>query len=65
MKIKKAVIVAAGKSSRLYPRTTSCPKALLKIGNKHIIKYSIDTLKKMGVEEISIVTEYMADLFLK
>jgi choline kinase len=54
----KAVIVAAGKSSRLYPRTLELPKTLLPLGNKTILQKNIDSLKKAGVSEIAIVTGY-------
>jgi choline kinase len=54
----QAVIVAAGKSSRLYPRTLNFPKSLLPINEKAIIKYSIEKLKRVGVEKIFVVTGY-------
>lgn len=44
--IKKAVIVAAGSSSRLFPLTLDKPKPLLEVNNKKLIERSIDILKK-------------------
>lgn len=57
--LKKAVIVAAGLSSRLYPLTVDKPKCLLKINNEPIISRNIKLLKKMGIKEVIIVTGYL------
>ncbi|WP_196426662.1 NTP transferase domain-containing protein [Lysinibacillus cavernae] len=57
--LKKAVIVAAGLSSRLYPLTLDKPKCLLKINNEPIISRNIKLLKKMGIEEVIVVTGYL------
>ncbi len=56
--IKKAVIVAAGLSSRLYPLTLDTPKSLLKVNGKEILLRNISFLKKYGIEEIFIVVGY-------
>lgn len=57
--IKKAVIVAAGLSSRLYPLTLDKPKCLLQINGETIIKRNVNLLKEIGIEEIYIVTGYL------
>ncbi|MEK4711621.1 phosphocholine cytidylyltransferase family protein [Sporosarcina sp. FSL K6-5500] len=56
--IKKAVIVAAGLSSRLYPLTLETPKTLLKVNEEEILMRNISLLKEHGVEEIFIVVGY-------
>lgn len=56
--IKKAVIVAAGLSSRLYPLTLDQPKGLLPIHDEAILSRSISMLKKHGIAEIAIVVGY-------
>lgn len=56
--IKKAVIVAAGLSSRLYPLTLERPKCLLKVCDEEILLRNISLLKKHGIEEIYIVVGY-------
>jgi L-glutamine-phosphate cytidylyltransferase len=58
MSFKKAVIVAAGKSSRLYPLTLDTPKGLLDIGGEKLLERSIRLLKEQGVEEILVVTGF-------
>lgn len=63
MSIKKAVIVAAGKSSRLYPRTLDKPKGLLDIDGIQIIKHSLQKIESLGITEIAIVTGYKSEYF--
>lgn len=64
MIINKAVIVAAGLSSRLYPLTIKKPKVMLEINGKEILKRSIDILKMSGVEEIAIIVGYKKDMII-
>lgn len=60
--MKKAVIVAAGLSSRLYPLTENKPKCLLEIGGQTILSRNIALLKSVGIEEIYIVTGYLNNM---
>jgi L-glutamine-phosphate cytidylyltransferase len=60
--IRKAVIVAAGLSSRLYPLTETSPKPLLKIGDETLIGRSLRLLEQVGVETTAVVVGYKADL---
>ncbi len=53
-KIKKAIILAGGKGTRLYPVTLETPKPLLTVNKKPIINYLIDMFQRHGVEEIAI-----------
>ena len=54
----KAVILAAGESKRLHPYTLNMPKCLLEIGGKTIIGHQIESLKRNGINEITIVTGF-------
>lgn len=45
---------AAGRGERLRPLTDKTPKALLPIGEKPIIDYSLAYLKRYGIEEVVI-----------
>src|SRR5215208_5507395 len=54
----KAIIVAAGMSSRLYPLTNELPKGLLKIGGRSIIERSIDLLNAVGINDVIVVVGY-------
>jgi len=52
----KAIIIAAGNSSRLEGIAKDLPKGLLKIGQKSIIQRQIDFYRKNDINEIIIVT---------
>lgn len=53
----KALILAAGYATRLYPLTRKYPKPLLKVKDKPIIDYIIEKLKGIRqVDEIIVVT---------
>lgn len=61
----KAVIVAAGKSSRMYPLTLKTPKPLLKIDDLTIIEHSINNLTENGVKDIAVVVGYLKQQIIK
>ena len=53
----KALILAAGYATRLYPLTKEYPKPLLKVKNKPIIDYILNKLKLIKeLNEIIVVT---------
>ena len=57
----KAVILAAGKSTRTYPLTYDIPKPLLKIANKTIIKHNLEQLDGL-VDEVIFIVGFKADM---
>ena len=57
----KAIILAAGKATRLSPLTKETPQCLLKIGKKTILERQIESLNSAGIKEIVIVTGYLSD----
>ncbi len=63
MRIKTAVILAAGLGSRLGERTKEQPKAFLTIGNQSLIERSIEKLIAAGIEKIVIGTGYLNEHF--
>lgn len=53
----KALILAAGYATRLYPLTKEYPKPLLTVGNKPIINYLIEKLDALSeIDEIIVIT---------
>jgi glucose-1-phosphate thymidylyltransferase len=53
----KALILAAGYATRLYPLTREYPKPLLKVGKRPIIDYIIDKVSILeDIDEIIVVT---------
>ena len=53
----KAIILAAGYATRLYPLTLDTPKALLKVGGKPILDRILDNVEGIrAVDEVHIVT---------
>ncbi len=56
--VKKAIIIAGGLSSRLYPLTNNGPKCMLKVGEKTILQREIEALRRCGVNDIVVVTGY-------
>jgi UTP--glucose-1-phosphate uridylyltransferase len=56
MKIRKAVIAAAGLGTRFLPATKSQPKEMLPLMNKPLIQYSVEEAVACGVELVIIVT---------
>ncbi len=53
----KALVLAAGYATRMYPLTESQPKPLLKVGKKTIIEHILGKIKTLKeVDEVFIVT---------
>lgn len=55
MKIKKAVITAAGYGTRMLPATKSMPKEMLPILDKPAIQYIVEECVSAGISDILIV----------
>lgn len=54
----KAVILAAGVSSRLRPHTDALPKCLLPVAGVPILRAALETLDAAGVHDVAIVSGY-------
>src|SRR6476660_9406452 len=56
MKVRKAIIPAAGLGTRFLPATKAMPKEMLPIVDKPTIQYIIEEAVQSGIEDIIIVT---------
>lgn len=56
----KAVILAAGRGSRLLPLTENLPKCLLPVAGTTVLSLQLDTLERAGVDEAIVITGFMA-----
>lgn len=51
----KAIILAGGKGTRLYPITYEIPKPLLPVKRKPIINYLVDLFSQQGIKDIAVL----------
>lgn len=58
----KAVLLAGGKGTRLYPYTATFPKSLVPVGDRPIMEYLINNLKNHGIFDIIIATGHLSEL---
>lgn len=58
----KAVILAAGKGTRLGELGCSIPKPLLEVQGKTILEHNVELCKKFGTEEIFINTHHLSPM---
>ena len=58
----KAMILAAGKGTRVRPLTYELPKPMIPILGKPVMAYLVDQLGKYGVREIMVNVSYLHEL---
>ncbi len=56
--LMQALILANGKGTVLRPLTVYTPKPIIPIVNKPLLLYQIEILKRAGVEQITLFTDY-------
>ena len=57
--IKKCILLAAGRGTRLQPITNSTPKCLVKIKGRPLLEYWLVLLEKHGIKEVLINTHHL------
>ncbi|MEE9452443.1 MAG: phosphocholine cytidylyltransferase family protein [Gammaproteobacteria bacterium] len=55
----KAIIIAAGKGSRLSEQTKDTPKCMLHVGGKPIIEHQMEIFSHHGIKDIAVIKGYM------
>jgi len=61
----KAVILAAGRGTRLRPLTDRCPKPLLPVGGRPLLEWLLLRVREAGVTDVLVVTNYLEDMIKK
>ena len=59
----RAVVLAAGRGSRLAPHTEDRPKCLLEIGGRTLLERQTAALRRAGATEVGAVTGWCASAF--
>ena len=60
----KAIILAAGRGSRMKNLTDEKPKCLAKLRGKPLLEWQLTSLREAGIEDIAIVTGYKRELLI-
>lgn len=58
----KAIILAAGRGSRMKDLTDDRPKCLVELHGRSLLEWQITALKEAGIDDIAIVTGYRREL---
>ena len=61
MKIDKAVILAAGRGTRMRELTADLPKPMIEVRGKPVLQYIVEGLRDAGVQKFLIVVGYRAE----
>ncbi|MGB9928832.1 MAG: bifunctional sugar-1-phosphate nucleotidylyltransferase/acetyltransferase [Methanosarcina sp.] len=57
----KAVVLVAGKGTRMEPLTASCPKVMLQVANKPILEHILNSAIEAGVDGFVFITGYLEE----
>ncbi len=60
----KAMVLAAGKGTRLFPLTGEIPKPMAPVVGKPIIQHILELLAEAGLDEAHVNMHYLADAVL-
>jgi len=61
MKINQAVILAAGRGTRMRELTAVVPKPMIAVRGKPVLQYIIEGLRDAGIRELLVIVGYHAD----
>ncbi|AXG11772.1 UTP--glucose-1-phosphate uridylyltransferase AglF [Haloplanus rubicundus] len=60
----KAVVLAAGKGTRLRPLTEDKPKGMVEVDEEPLITHCFDKLIELGADELIVVVGYMKEIII-
>jgi len=60
-KIEKAVVLAAGRGTRMRELTADLPKPMIKVRGQPVLQHIVEGLRDAGIREFLIVVGYRAD----
>ena len=58
----KAMILAAGRGTRLRPLTDDRPKALVEVAGRTLLEICLERLREFGVREVIVNTHHFAEM---
>ena len=61
----RAIILAAGRGSRMQKMTEELPKCLIKFNDRPLIEWQLEALQGAGITSVAIVTGYKRELVKK
>jgi NDP-sugar pyrophosphorylase family protein len=61
MKIEKAVVLAAGRGTRMRELTADLPKPMIEVRGKPVLQHIVEGLRDSGIRKFLIVVGYRAD----
>jgi MurNAc alpha-1-phosphate uridylyltransferase len=61
-KIKSAIVLAAGRGTRMQPLTNLCPKPLIQVKGKALLDWILDDLATAGIEDAVVNAHYKAEM---
>lgn len=63
--ITQAMILAAGKGTRMRPLTLTTPKPLVMVGGKPLIVWHIERLRRAGITDITLNVGYLGHVIIE
>lgn len=57
----KAMLLAAGRGERMGPLTEHCPKPLLPVAGKPLLRHHLERLARLGIREVVVNASYLGD----
>lgn len=57
----RAIIIGAGRGSRLMPTTSDAPKCFAEVGGQRILDWALDSFRANGIEDIALIGGYQID----